>query len=423
MLPRMMHNETADPPGDFQTTVPAASMTRGEQTLIPVPSEVSMPDPPSTQWGEGRIVLRVVRPDGTRRSVAIDRPFAMLGRHPASDVRLSHPRVSQRHAYLHLDRRGVFAVDLATRDGTRFDDLPSGIRAAWLRPGRALEIAGDRVELVEGTFEPASGDLGPIGPDPLAATDGLVPLELVPDDPDAPTLRPRSALTFLGKSRSCALRFHGEAVARVHGVLVRTSTEAFLVDLVREPGASGRASAIRPGDRLEIGRLGFSARIRSPNLGPSARFSRALVAATVQRLAPSASPELRDALAGRMFETLRTGQTLLLRSQDQLQRSLLDAARTLAADRDAGLDRHRDRLDRLRSELRDVRLELRGRLEARDAPAPALPLELATLPDGRSDAPALPFGQATAWLLDRVDELERADGRRDRGLPGRAVPR
>ena len=326
-----------------------------------------MPDPTATHWGAGRIVLRVVRPDGTRRLAAIDRPYAMIGRDPAADLRIAHPRVSLRHAYLHLDRRGVYAVDLATRVGTRFDDLPSGIRAAWLRPGRALELAGYRVELIEGTFEPGPDDHGPIGPDPLAATDGLVPLELLPDDPDGPTLRPRSALTFLGKSRACALRLDGDELARVHGVLVRTSTEAFLVDFVGPSGSKGRVSVIRTGDRLEIGRHGFSARIRSPIVGPSTRFSRATIAATVERLAPSASPALRDALAGRMFETLRSGQELLSRNHDQLRRSLIEATRTFSDDPSHGHDRHQARLDRMRSELREARSRLLDRLQQRDA--------------------------------------------------------
>ena len=379
---------------------------REKAAITPLTIEAPMPDPPSTHWGPGRIVLRVVHPDGTRRVVAIDRPYALLGRAQAADLRISHPDASLRHAYLHLDRRGVYAVDLATRTGTRFDGIPPEVRAAWIRPGRGLEFAGHRVELVEGAFDHGSRDGEPVGPDPLAATEGLVPLELVPDDLNGRPLRPRSALAFLGSNRSCALRFTGDELARVHGVLVRTTAEAFLVDFVGSGVAS--VAAVRAGDRLEIGRRGYSARIGPSPAAPLPVISRSAVIATVDRVAPTASPELREALARRMFETLQFGQDLLLRSHDQLQRSMLEATRTLSGDRTDTVDRHRAQLDQLRSELTEARAELRRRLAERDTVALAHIPGPPPIPRDQLAVPVASFGQATSWLLDRVADLERA---------------
>ena len=59
---------------------------------------------------------------------------------------IDDPAVSSRHAYLHLDRRGLFAVDLATRTGTRVG--PDRAPAGWLRPGDRLEIAGREIEVL-----------------------------------------------------------------------------------------------------------------------------------------------------------------------------------------------------------------------------------------------------------------------------------
>ena len=82
---------------------------------------------------------------GPPREVALARPFGLVGRIAQADVALDDRDVSARHVYLHADARGVFAVDLSTRTGTRFDgrDAPCG----WLRPGEAIEVAGRLVRL------------------------------------------------------------------------------------------------------------------------------------------------------------------------------------------------------------------------------------------------------------------------------------
>src|SRR5690606_1061507 len=108
--------------------------------------------------------------DGT--VAIVDRPFALVGRSAGADLPVPGPGAAPIHVYLHLDRPGVFAVDLATRDGTRFDDAPEGARSCWIRPGRGLEVAGHRVELIEAipaAVGPAPGEAA----DLLGQVDGL----------------------------------------------------------------------------------------------------------------------------------------------------------------------------------------------------------------------------------------------------------
>ena len=69
-------------------------------------------------WTDGDMTLRI---EGTDRVVRVERPFALVGQGPGCDIRLAGPSVNRRHVYLHLDPRGVYAVDLVSRSGIRIN--------------------------------------------------------------------------------------------------------------------------------------------------------------------------------------------------------------------------------------------------------------------------------------------------------------
>ena len=79
-------------------------------------------------WFQGGFTLRI----SGGATVAVDVPFGVIGRAPGRALVIDDPAASSRHAYLHLDHRGLFAVDLATRTGTRVG--PGGGLSGWLRP-------------------------------------------------------------------------------------------------------------------------------------------------------------------------------------------------------------------------------------------------------------------------------------------------
>ena len=138
-----------------------------------------MPDPappktgthaPAPLWAEGGLRLRVRPPSGGPARVArISRPFALIGRGAGADLRINNPSASTRHVYLHLDHRGLFGVDLATRSGTRFRGADRA--TAWLRPGDTLEVADHRIEVLDARADgqgPAGAPTDPLGDAPGA---------------------------------------------------------------------------------------------------------------------------------------------------------------------------------------------------------------------------------------------------------------
>jgi pSer/pThr/pTyr-binding forkhead associated (FHA) protein len=355
----------------------------------------------------------MIGPEGFGTVAIVDRPFALIGRSPGADLPVPSRRASLRHVYLHLGPRGVFAVDLASRTGTRFDGAPGDSRACWLSPGRGLELAGYRVELLEAVPLPPSGEGE--GEDPLGEVSGLCGLDLVPEGESDRPVSLLSELSFLGRSRSCAVQAEGDEVARVHGVVVRTAADAFVIDLAGraltvngEPASAARP--IRDGDRLQLGRSRFDIRL-GPRPSPPSRSKTAigLPGQGPGPLAPPAGPG--DRIVSRALQAVQQGQDELLRSNDQFQRTLLAVVRQLYEEQAALFDRHLERLDRLQREVASLRLELRDRLGPEGSPPSSSPSKGLTPPP--SPAPEVPLagspgesGRATSWLLDRLGELE-----------------
>jgi pSer/pThr/pTyr-binding forkhead associated (FHA) protein len=402
-------------------------------------------------WADGRIALRVSGPGAAADGdvVAIGRPYALVGRIPGADVRLDDPAVSARHAYLHLDRRGLFAVDLATRSGTRVG--PAGRPAGWLTPGEALEVAGRRVEVLGYRADgaeprgPGAGD----NADPLADA-GPVPLARVTlypvDAPDAP-LALGSELVFLGRSASCGVRVTGEAASRTHCVIVRAAAGAFIVDLVgrgtwlNERPLRG-AAPLPDGATLMIGTARFEARVEPPGPRlPAPRRDRgpalpaelappaggpiwtAELAAGVPPLPPGVvTPEGQNALLAWMMGILQAGQAEILRQQSEFQRSMALMVRQIHLDNSALLSRHMERVESINRELNSLREEIRHRFGADAGPnarpglpalPPATPLKVTP-----HNPPADPVA-ATSWLMERVGQLERENRSTWKDLLGR----
>src|SRR5262249_48324509 len=140
-VPRRIFGDMPTPADTSHTRDP------GPPARPPAPGAAG-PPPEAPLWAEGEFWLRVRdRPSSENRVGRIPRPFALVGRITGADVLIDDRAVSARHLYLHLDRRGLYAVDLATRTGTRFGDAPSP--SGWLRPGDVLDVAGHRIELMD----------------------------------------------------------------------------------------------------------------------------------------------------------------------------------------------------------------------------------------------------------------------------------
>ena len=214
-----------------------------------------------TLWVEGEFLLRIRGGGpGPNRTVRIDRPFAVVGFGPDADVRIYDRGVAALHAYLHLDRRGLYVIDLLSRGGTLVST--TGEMAGWLAPGDHFEVAGTRVELLRIELDGHPVSPSPCDEDPLAPVEpgGLIPVRLEPEagrDADLPWDL-GSELIFVGRAPGCGITLKDESASRIQGAFFRTPTDAYYVDLSSQsPYTNGerfrRATRLEPGHRLAFG--------------------------------------------------------------------------------------------------------------------------------------------------------------------------
>ena len=394
-----------------------------------LPAVVPPPAPPL--WAEGGFHLRLTDAAGSwSRDLEIPRPFAILGRLTDIDISIDDRAVSRRHLYLHLDGRGLFAVDLATRTGTRFDgqERPGG----WIRPGQVLEIAGHRLELLDYTAQQGVEDPDPGARADLLADAGNAPLArvtLYPDPPGATSPRTLgSELVFLGRGSCCGVRLEAASAARIHCVLVRGQRSAHVVDLAgRDLAINNRsvagAARLEDGDRLTIGSAHFEVRVR-PAGSPGETLAARGPDSRVEVLPPAANealtPDAQGALLAWMMGQLHAQQGEALRRQAEFQTALTGLVRQMQEDQATLLSSHLDRTDAIHKELAALRNELDRRLSAPEASIPleaprAEPLRLDPSPQPNAvDADA-----ATSWLIGRINQLEEESRSSWRDVLGR----
>lgn len=380
-----------------------------------------------TFWVAGRIGLRL----SGQPPRWIDRPFARLGGTAGVDLRLLGREIHARHAYLHLDRRGVFALDLTGRAGLRIDGLPTP--AGWLTPGQGLEIAGQRVEIVgaeiDGTPLPSDGPR----PARLLTEPETSPLARVELDPIPAAGGPwtlDSELVVVGRAPSCGLPIARLTTAWVHAVIVRTAAAAYVVNLV---GAgldhNGRpvreAVMLADGDVLGLGSSRFGVRLQPAPAAPAVVAPAEPPAWPVELLPPPPADLIptasRTHLLAWMMGALQTLQAEMLRRQDAFQRELLQALRDLHRDQQESLAAHQARVESIQQDLAALREEIRLRLgmppEAAAGPLrPPSPLQLET------PAPPNDPEHAVTWLLDRVRRLDAENHNSWRNLLNRLNP-
>jgi pSer/pThr/pTyr-binding forkhead associated (FHA) protein len=393
-------------------------------------------DPPIPLWAEGRFTLVVRGPAGEPpQTINVLRPYALIGRLVGADARIDDRRVSARHCYLHLDRRGLFVIDLATRTGTRVGKERRG--AGWLAVGGALEVADHRIEVAQ--IEVAGG-LAPDDSDPLAdaRSHTLTRVTLYPArSPESP-LALGSEFVFLGRSPNCGVHVEGASAARTHCVLVRAQTSAFVVDLTgRGTWLNDRplrgAAPLIDGDSLMIGTARFEVRVEPPNrnhLGsgrslattrivpPAPVFSASLPAIPAELLALEGVPNLppglnaneaQAAFLGWMMAVLQNSQSEMLRRQDEFHHDMVRLLGQMQRENTTVLNRHLERVEAINHELSALRDQI-GRQFGANAPAlpptePPVPRP-APIPIAPAAAPSDPAA-ATQWLLSRVRNLEQ----------------
>ena len=175
-------------------------------------------------WADGDMMFRVAGAGGEPdRLVKVRRPFALIGRAADADIAIDDRAVSARHAYLHLDPRGVYAVDLVTRTGTRINGTePDGRLAPPRRLGRGRRPPGRAAPRPARRGRSSTPRRATPTCSPTTPTTALVGVTLEPRRSNDPPWVLGSELVFLGWSASCGIQVKDAAVARTHCALVRT---------------------------------------------------------------------------------------------------------------------------------------------------------------------------------------------------------
>ncbi|MFO0907023.1 MAG: FHA domain-containing protein [Isosphaeraceae bacterium] len=399
-------------------------------------------------WTDGDMLFRVAAA-GTQqdRMVKVRRPFAIVGRAPDADIVIDDRAASARHAYLHLDPRGVYAVDLVTRTGTRIGG--SDQLVGWLRPGDWIEVAGRRIELVRIRIDGNVVDPPPCDAELLADTERptLTEVTLEPRRPNDSPWVLGSELVFLGWSASCGIQIKDAAVSRTHCALVRAANGAYLVDLCgRQTWVEDRpvhgAAALHDGDLITLGSTQFTVRIEPPARGtaelpeilprtqvtgyltplpnPLAGLPAGFGQLNLPALSPDQVPaEAQGALLAWMIGAIQGGHGELLRRQGEFQMAITQVLRQMQQDNATMLAAHLERIERSDRELAALRAELdrRNSQPPQRKPPDVEPLRIARPPE--KDAAAPETRASTTWLLERVNELENENRSAWKDLLGR----
>jgi pSer/pThr/pTyr-binding forkhead associated (FHA) protein len=215
---------------------------------------------------------------GRLRHWALPHPFALVGHAPPADVRLRHPQVSLRHAYLQLIGGRLACFDLGGRGGIVWPEGGLG-RSGWIEAGGPIRIGPYEVRRPDEAV--TNGPWGAAGEEGAARaqSDAVAPLSLrwqgggpdvvleFPDQSGGPVRwRASRVVTFVGRGPGCHVRLPDASVSWYHCALVRTPAGMWVVDLLSRTGLRLRGSRPRygpldDGDELGVGRFRIIVRL------------------------------------------------------------------------------------------------------------------------------------------------------------------
>ena len=354
----------------------------------------------------GPIELEVTRPDdGSVKMYEFAQPFLLVGKAKAADLRLDHPSIGRRDAFLVLVGGRLLCVDLNSQSGVRQDGAPR--RACWLAPGDRIAVGAYEIRL---TGCPA---------DPVPAADVADPLTARPADPTRlvdlaleidtgagrPTAWPMPQWVALaGRAGACAIRAADENLSAFHCAFVKTPSSLWVIDLLSETrtrlnGQVIRVARLKDGDLVRVG--GVTSLVGS---GPEGEVPAGRALAPVR---PPRSIGDRDAGS----EVVTPVHDLMRQFQD----CLVVMARMFTALQQEQAALAREQIAEFQRAVRELR-ELRG--EAAAAPfAAEVPADLPVAASADPPAPkpldpaaADGLTDAHAWLTRRLAELEAGLG-------------
>jgi anti-anti-sigma regulatory factor len=202
----------------------------------------------------GMFRLTVSGPDESQPAqLAVNGPFALIGRDESCACRLNHPDVSRRHAYLQAIFGRIFCIDLGSRTGTHWGDTLR--KSGWLDPETPVGIGPYQVQMLDsiGLGRPSVPFPEGFSPlDPYAGQLGTLPrveVEILSGATPSAEMTITRLITLVGSSPRCKLRLQHPSVAKVDCSLLWLADGLWIVDL------SGRGHSRLRGKVLRCARL------------------------------------------------------------------------------------------------------------------------------------------------------------------------
>lgn len=426
----------------------SAEMTPRHSRELARRPEASVPGVRSSWVSVSAIVRIAPVGEDTWSMVELTRAHAIIGRKPGCDITIAHGDLESVHTYLHFDSGGCHAVDLRTSSGMRINGR--AVTHGRFFPGDTLEIGGFRVRLDGLIIDGRPLQAKDYGASPLCGDqpDALVPLQLRSLSRQAHYWSIHSSVAFIGAEPTCAVSLPPElGVSRIHAALIRTPREVFYVDL------ASRGSQInghhlfndsRPlfhDDVVTIGRAGLL--VNRGDAHMSGNRSEYEARSTTRRPVPAPNEGLNaETVLAALLSRIQEQHDAALERQNEAQVAMAQLLRQMQNEQSRAFDAHLDRIQAMDREIAELKVRIatipvERQLSApaaedisriRPAPAKTPPVRKtaepaaaapAKKPAVKKEQPAEPARTVaapgdpdaspeftTAWLIDRVSQLE-----------------
>ena len=208
----------------------------------------------SEYWCDRKILVTI---DGPHRhsTIRIDKPFARIGSHQASDIVLDHDDVDKRSLYLHATNAGIFCFGLSTAQ--------SDLRG-WMDPNEAVAVGPYWISAQ--LTDPAEFGQDDPEDDVFSLTDPAPQLMVNCDGQPAGKLHLKRRLSILGRHAPAKLRLQGQQISGAHCAFFVDDGTTWVIDLLSAAGTLVRnqvcdVTTIDHGDEVGLANVVLTLRL------------------------------------------------------------------------------------------------------------------------------------------------------------------
>jgi pSer/pThr/pTyr-binding forkhead associated (FHA) protein len=186
--------------------------------------------------------IEVTSAEGTRHVIELQTKYAMIGRSPTCEVRLSDKSISSNHAKIDLSGPEPYLIDLGSTNGTRVNQKPLDPNGRILLQDRDLIAVGSYqlLFLSQSASEAPKNELAEaLAQDALA--DDTRPFLLVLNGPQAGTkvfFQEPNRKIIIGRGEDCDLALVDAGASRRHAMIQCSMDGARITDLGSKHGTS-----------------------------------------------------------------------------------------------------------------------------------------------------------------------------------------